>query len=143
MYRQIGKKVKGLARTLGWIGILGSIASGIVLYVYRVLPVYWCALIGVGGALIGYLSSWVLYAIGDTNERMERIESIVTPKPSYMDYIQEVRESRNNQKCEMCGKAVSELIPAKLVDQMGTRYRRVCRECFAAQPFELDEREQG
>ncbi len=134
--------MKNLAAALCWIGIISSLTAGVLLYVYHILPVYWCILIGLGGAIVSYLSSWVLYTIGDTNERIERIESRITPKPSYMEYIQDVTEARSRMmRCEMCGKEVSELIPAKLKDQMGTRYRKVCRECFAANPFELDEKQ--
>ena len=139
MFKHVGKRVKTLAVVLCWIGILGSLGAGVFLYLQKILPWYWCAGIGVGGVLVSWLSSLLLYTIGDTNARLERIEGIVTPKPTYMEYIQDVQSTRKLMKCEQCGKQTTELIPAKLVDQMGTRYRKVCRECFAAYPFELEE----
>jgi hypothetical protein len=88
-----------------------------------------CIAIAAGGAVVSWLSSWVVYCIGDTHVRVERLENKLIPKPAYAEYLAGSSASRG--ACEICGK-VTDLIDAKIEDQLGTRYRKVCRECFAA-----------
>ena len=133
MFRHVGKKLKVLAVTLCWIGILGSAAAGVLLYVYRVLPLLTCILIGVGGALVIWISSWMMYAVGDTHARIEVLQEKLVPKPAYMNYLSE--NAPRLEKCEICGKT-TDVFSAKIVDNMGTRYRKVCRDCFQANHFE-------
>ena len=88
-----------------------------------------CILIGVGGVLVSWLSAWVLYAVGDTHVKLERLEEKLIPKPAYAEYLAGNAALRGT--CEICGKT-TDLINAKIEDKMGTRYRKVCKECFAA-----------
>ncbi len=127
MFRHIGKKVRGLAVALCVIGILGAAGAAVYLYVEKILGLELCLVIGIGGIAVSWLCSWVLYCIGDTHVRIERLEDKLIPKPNYTQYL-----SGNNPlrgKCEMCGKT-TDLVSAKIEDQLGTRYRKVCRECF-------------
>ena len=57
MFSHIGKKVRGLAAAFCVIGILGSVAAGVSLYMTRVLQLLPCILIAVGGALLSWMSS--------------------------------------------------------------------------------------
>ena len=57
MFSHIGKKVRGLAAAFCVIGILGSVAAGVSLYMTRVLQLRPCILIAVGGALLSWMSS--------------------------------------------------------------------------------------
>ena len=50
------------------------------------------------------------------------------PKPNYASYLNDNQALRG--MCEICGKT-TDLINAKIVDQFGTRYRKVCKECYA------------
>jgi len=129
MFRHIGKKVRMLAQIIFWVGILGSLGAGVYLYLTRVFELLYCILIGVGGCVAFWLCGWVLYAIGDTHVKLERLEDKLIPKPAYMNYLSENNPKRG--QCEICGKT-TDLVDAKIVDQMGTRYRKVCRECFAS-----------
>ena len=129
MFRHIGKKVKLLAQIIFWLGILGSLGAGVYLYLTKVFELLYCILIGVGGCVVFWLCSWVLYAIGDTHVKLERLEDKLIPKPAYMNYLSENNPKRG--QCEICGKT-TDLVDAKIVDQLGTRYRKVCRECFAS-----------
>ncbi len=129
MFSHIGKKVRGLAAAFCVIGILGSVAAGVSLYMTRVLQLLPCILIAVGGALLSWMSSWVMYCIGDTHVKVERLEEKLIPKPAYTEYLAGNGPVRG--ACEICGKT-TDLINAKITDQLGTRYRKVCRECFAA-----------
>ena len=129
MFSHIGRKVRGLAVALCTIGILGSIGAGVALYLLKVLQLIPCIAIGVGGALLSWLSAWALYCIGDTHVKIERLESKLIPKPAYAEYLAGNGPARG--KCEICGKT-TDLINAKIEDQMGVRYRKVCKACFAS-----------
>ena len=129
MFRQIGRKVRGLAVALCVIGIIGSIGAGVALYLTKLVDLVPCIAIGVGGALLSWLSSWVMYCIGDTHVKIERLEKKLIPKPAYAEYLADSSQTRGT--CEICGRT-TDLINAKIEDQLGTRYRKVCRECFAA-----------
>ena len=131
MYKHIGKKLKVFAEIWCLLGVLGSIAAGVLLYLVKEHPMdlLYCILIGVGGVLVSVLSSWGIYALGDIHEKLERLEDKLIPKPNYMSYLENNQTLRG--ACEICGKT-TDLINAKIVDSLGTRYRKVCKECFAA-----------
>ena len=129
MFSHIGKKVRGLAAAFCVIGILGSVAASVSLYMTRVLQLLPCILIAVGGALLSWMSSWVMYCIGDTHVKIERLEDKLIPKPAYAEYLAGSTPVRG--ACEICGRT-TDLINAKIEDQMGVRYRKVCRDCFVA-----------
>ena len=129
MFTHIGRKVKGLAAALCAIGILGSVAAGVALYLTKVLQLVPCIAIGAGGALVSWIGSWVMYCIGDTHVKMERLEDKLIPKPAYAEYLAGNAPVRG--ACEICGRT-TDLISAKIEDSLGVRYRKVCRECFAA-----------
>ena len=65
MYKHIGKKLKVLAEIWCVIGVLASIAAGVLLRVLTKKPqmdLLYCILIGVGGIILSVLSSWGIYA---------------------------------------------------------------------------------
>ena len=131
MYKHIGKKLQVLAKIWCILGVLGSLAAGTLLYLVKKPPLdlMYCILIAVGGIIISILSSWGIYALGDIHVKLERLENKLIPKPNYMSYLEDNKALRG--QCEICGKT-TDLINAKIVDNLGTRYRKVCRECFAA-----------
>ena len=128
MYKQIGKKLKVLAELWCLVGVLGAVAAGVLQYLGK-MPLWSCIAIGVGGIILAILSSWGIYALGDIHTKLERLEDKLIPKPNYMSYLEDNQPLRG--QCEICGKT-TDLINAKIVDNLGTRYRKVCRECFAA-----------
>ncbi len=129
MFKHIGRKVRGLAVALCVIGMLGAVGAAVYLYLSKTMQLVPCILIGVGGLVVSWIVSWVMYAIGDTHAKLERLEDKLVPKPNYSAYLAENTALRG--ACEICGR-ITDLIPAKIEDKMGTRYRKVCRECFAA-----------
>ena len=129
MFRHIGRKVKGLAVVICTVGIIGSIGAGVALYLTKVLQLIPCLAIGIGGAIVSWLCSWALYCIGDTHVKIERLENKLITKPAYAEYLSANSPSRG--ACEICGRT-TDLISARIEDQLGIRYRKVCRECFAA-----------
>ena len=131
MYKHVGKKLRVLAEIWCVLGVLASLAAGALMYfVLKPAAELWvCIAIGVGGVICSILSSWAIYALGDIHVKLEKLEEKLIPKPSYMSYLGETQSLRG--PCELCGKT-TDLIDAKIVDGLGTRYRKVCRECFNA-----------
>ena len=136
MFNHIGRKVKVLAAIWGIVGIAGSIAAGVLLYLGETLDLLWCIVIGVGGIIVTLLSMMVLYAIGDTHVKLERLEDKLIPKPNYTSYLNDNQALRG--MCEICGKT-TDLVNAKIVDQFGTRYRKVCKECYTINHCQLND----
>ena len=137
MYQQIGKKLKALTKIWCVLGATAAIGAGVLLYLSKTpLPLWACIAIGVGGVLFSILSSWGIYALGDIQTKLERLEDKLIPKPNYMSYLEGNQPLRG--QCEICGKT-TDLINAKIVDNLGTRYRKVCRECFSANKCENNE----
>ena len=130
MFKHVGQKLKAFAEIWCVVAALGAIAAGVLLYVVKkpAMELYYCIAIAVGGILLAVLSSWGIYALGDIHTKLERLEDKLIPKPNYMSYLEENQALRG--ACEICGKT-TDLINAKIVDELGTRYRKVCRECFA------------
>lgn len=128
MYQHIGKKLKVFAEIWCLLGVLGAIAAAVLMYLAKV-ELWICIVTGVGGIAVSILSSWGIYALGDIHVKLERLEDKLIPKPSYMSYLEDNQPLRG--QCEICGKT-TDLINAKIVDSLGTRYRKVCRDCFAA-----------
>ena len=129
MFKHIGRKVRGLAIGVCAVGIIGSVAAGVSLYVTKLADAGTCIAIAAGGALLSWISSWALYCIGDTHVKIERLEDKLIPKPAYAEYLAGNTPARG--ACEICGR-ITDLIDAKIEDKMGVRYRKVCKECFAA-----------
>ena len=127
MYKRIGKKLRVLAVAWCVLGALGAIAAGVLMYLGKT-ELWICIATAFGGAVFCVLSSWGLYALGDIHVKLERLENKLIPKPSYMSYLGDNQPLRG--QCELCGKT-TDLVNAKIVDKMGTRFRKVCRECFA------------
>ena len=133
MFIHIGRKLNGIAAAWGIVGVTGSLAAGVLLYLGKTLDLLWCIVIGVGGIILSLLGAMVIYGIGDTHAKLERLEDKLIPKPSYASYLNENQALRG--QCEICGKT-TDLVNAKIVDKMGTRFRKVCRECYAANQCE-------
>ena len=138
MYKHIGKKLKVLAEIWCPLGVLGSIAAGVLLYTVKTPPLslLYCIILAAGGCIVSILSSWGIYALGDIHAKLERLEDKLIPKPNYMSYLDNNQPLRG--QCEICGKT-TDLINAKIVDNLGTRYRKVCRECFSANSCESND----
>lgn len=136
MFNHIGRKLKAIAAIWGIVGIAGSVAAGVLLYLGKTLDLLWCIVIGAGGIILFLVGMMALYGIGDIHAKLERLEDKLIPKPSYASYLSENQALRG--QCEICGKT-TDLVNAKIVDQLGTRYRKVCRECYAANNCEPDD----
>ncbi len=135
MYQHIGKKLRVLAEIWCVLGVLGAVAAAVMMYLAGI-ALWICIATAVGGIVVSVFSSWGIYALGDIHVKLERLEDKLVPKPSYMSYLNESQGLRG--KCEMCGKT-TDLINAKIVDGLGTRYRKVCKDCFSANMCESND----
>lgn len=72
MYKNIGGKVKGLAIFAFVIGAIGSLVGAIVMWTVDMIAKGFGVLIG--GCLSAWVSSWIIYCVGDTNQKVTALE---------------------------------------------------------------------
>lgn len=143
MFDNIGDKIKTVAATIAWLGIIGSIIIGIIMIAE-----------GTSGGLVvmivGSLSSWVssftLYGLGQLIENTDTIssemESIRHITSKYVSNVSDKVQSSSNDTisytnvdpclgtCDFCNRENVEVVGCKIVDSMGTRYRYLCADCM-------------
>lgn len=79
MHNNIGGKIKALAKVITWVGIIGSVISGGLQIAsganYRSSGAFIITglLTIVGGSLIAWISSFILYGFGQLIENSDRI----------------------------------------------------------------------
>ena len=77
MFYNVGRKIKSLAKTFTWIGIIFSVSLGIVISVTAPLNAVLAFLLGVLIALAGSVLSWMtflcLYGFGQLIENSDMI----------------------------------------------------------------------
>ena len=83
MYNNIGGKVKALAIVEMIVGTLGSLITAIVLWANDAVLAGFLVLIG--GFLVSWIGSWITYAIGDTNETVNGIRSMLQTQEATPD----------------------------------------------------------
>ncbi len=88
MFNNIGGTIKGFAKFLTWAGIIVSIIVGIVLIKNESDFGIWVIL---GGSLVSWMSSWILYAFG------ELVENSTIIAKHFGKTEQKLQDSNNNQ----------------------------------------------
>ena len=149
MFNNIGGKIKTLAKVICWIGIISCIITGIVLMAINDDFVLIGILTAVVGSLLSWISSFVLYGFGQLVENSDVIanrnihnhtdstnssNSLPHSSPNFIP-----SDKIETGKCEMCEADNVEVVNCKIVDDMGTRYRKLCFNCqskFNATPTE-------
>ena len=81
MYKNVGKKIEGMAIAIFILGVLAAVAAGIVLIVKEAMVLIG-VLVMVVGALVALGSSWLLYGFGQLVCKTARIEKYVEKKSS-------------------------------------------------------------
>lgn len=154
MFDNIGGKIKTVAATIAWLGIIGSIIIGIIIIAEANDSYYPSATETLSGWLViivGSLSSWVssftLYGFGQLIENTDAIssemESIKRTTSEYADNASDkTPPSSNGAKktanldpslgtCELCDKENVKVARCKIVDSMGRRYYYyLCADCM-------------
>lgn len=145
MFNNIGGKIKSLAAVVAWFGIGFSVIIGIVL----IAAAEELFLIGLIVAVLGSISSWIgsflIYGFGELVENSAIIAQKTNTgfseiKVSGFNTGEEItnQSTKNNAeslhkwngKCQMCDTDNVMISAAVIVDDMGTRYRNVCDECY-------------
>lgn len=142
MFDNIGKKIKGLATIICWIGIVASIFGGFGVWVaFSNGPgglLFFLVIAGVG-SLFSWIGSFVLYGFGELIDKVANIESASNPDYTVKNGAENSKQYITNKneishkylgKCDMCDKADTMVCDVKIVDNLGTRYRKVCDDCF-------------
>ena len=73
MFDNIGGKIKGLAKVLTWIGIIGSIAAGAAMVDVVDEDIVVIVMLGtiIGGSLVSWVGSFLLYGFGQLIENTD------------------------------------------------------------------------
>lgn len=152
MFDNIGGKIKTVATTIAWLGIIGSIIIGIIIIAEANDSYYPSATETLSGWLViivGSLSSWVssftLYGFGQLIENTDIISS------KYAVNTADKMQSASNDSgsfansndtassthrtscigtCDLCLKDHVETFACKIVDSTGTQYYYLCADCM-------------
>ena len=151
LYENIGSKLKVLATVIFIAEAIGSIITGMVLSVYSRNGVY--ILICICGPIVAWVSSWILYAIGQIADDVQTIrysktvsqnstyppvatDSVVEPTS---DFVQIQNETNNSVQTEALliedqkerkEKEIKEKERNERLEQMAAyRSRGLCQHC--------------
>lgn len=155
MYNNIGNKIKTLAKVIAVLGIIGSVIYGIILIVQgEQVSSYNSYLSGAGSTLTGtgvvvmilgslgsWISSWALYAIGDTNVKTTEMynkslmntsktntnNSFLSNTYSKPDYS---GTTTHKFRCEKCGNMITEF-PCNNCGYNPESSTKKCQKCGA------------
>ena len=144
MFDNIGGKIKTVAATIAWLGIIGSIIIGIIIIAEANDSYYPSAtetlrgwLVIIVGSLSSWVSSFTLYGFGQLIENTDIISSKYitnasdkTP-PSSNDTASSANLDPCLGTCELCDKENVKVARCKIVDSMGRRYYYyLCADCM-------------
>lgn len=152
MFDNIGGKIKTVAATIAWLGIIGSIIIGIIIIAEANDSYYPSATETLSGWLViivGSLSSWVssftLYGFGQLIENTDIISSkyITNASDKAQSSSNGVKSSTNSNDtvssanldpcigtCGLCAKDNVNVTACKIVDSTGTQYYYLCADCM-------------
>lgn len=93
MFNNMGNKIKKLAKVICWIGIIGSIITGLILIAIgceglshsyysnddEIITIIAGLLIAIVGSIISWIGSFKLYGFGDLVNNVQEIRYIIAP----------------------------------------------------------------
>lgn len=146
IYDNIGRKIKKLAIATFIVGAIAAVIEGLAQIntddVVGILTLFL-------GPVAAWVSSWLLYGFGELietnceiaeNTRQNKSNSKqafsnTTAKKEKSKKIEAVDVDGEDThfwigKCQMCGRENVMIRSAKIVDNLGTRYRDICVDCF-------------
>lgn len=136
MFENIGNKIKSVAKAICILFIIYFVIIGLIQMTHHA---FWGGLITmVGGSLIAWLSTLTLYGFGELIEDTKAIKLSLSKTENSLKEVSENTAPPSKPmptgwglgKCELCDKTDVLVCDAKIVDEMGTRYRKACKECF-------------
>ena len=146
MYNNIGEKLKAIAKVLAIIGIVGSVISGIVLMLTGMIGAGFITIIS--GSLVSWISSWGMYAIGDTNVKVTEMNSRLSRIASQSNSANRTNNFSGGSgnythlfRCGKCGTMISDypcgncgFEPEKARPEAAGEKEMKCPKCGLVQP---------
>ena len=145
MFDNIGGKIKTLASVITWLGIVGSVIIGIILMATAEELIFAGIIIAIVGSISSWIGSFLLYGFGELVENSAIIaqkinvnltKSKVSNAVGYGGTFNQTTQNKTESlhkwkgKCQMCDKDNVMITAAVIVDDLGTRHRNVCDDCF-------------
>lgn len=139
LYTDIGNKIKKLAK---WIFIVETIGAIITGFVFLGNSNEGSGLIILlAGPILAWISSWALYAFGQLVDDVNALRNQNAPQqeaaPKATPFenapqkaVSEVNAQYQSGNCQLCGQASDQLVRCKITDDLGTRYRTICKDCI-------------
>ncbi len=147
MFDNIGRKIKILAKTICWIGIVCSVIIAMIIFAGadKALDSLKAAYLFFGfaflilGPLFSWISSFVLYGFGELVETICEVAESTWDKADIIKEKYELTEKQTASNisnktrgvCDICNSENVRLSSVKIVDNTGTRYKNVCDSCRA------------
>ena len=151
MFDNIGEKIKKLANTICWIGIIGSFIAGIAYFVILAnankpgMGFLVLLLIGAGGSLLSWIGSFATYALGELVDNSSKIlaeqkkagknlfKMTTILENIYDDETSKNQENNSIGKCTICGKDGVPVDKVEIIEYEDgmDRHRHcfVCKDC--------------
>ena len=140
MHKNVGGKIKKLSDIVLYVGIGCSVISGVAV----MLPGRIMILLGLVVIAVGCFSSWIgsllMYGFGQLVENSDK--TVMLQKGENIELFYAATEKNSDKpsatadaatnlgKCDMCGKTNIPVSNCVIKDDLGTRYRNMCAECF-------------
>ena len=143
LYENIGEKIKNWAKWIFIVEAISAVIGGFVLVGNDGVAIGLIVLLA--GPVIAWISSWLLYAFGQLVEDVNTIryqgstksaESVKAesassvPQSNPLENIDENNVQYRSGKCDLCNTTSEQLLYCKIVDDLGTRYRTICKDCI-------------
>ncbi|MBO5041954.1 MAG: hypothetical protein J6D87_03220 [Clostridia bacterium] len=136
-YDDVGGKIKNLAKSSFWVEAICTIVAGfIILADNGFKDGWWGILIIIGGPLVAWVASWILYGFGEIVDKLCTIEKNTSMiyKPTELNDAREKYESKIRQKKEIEEKKVDiqkrkEAEVKKLKSLVGTSNAQSVKMC--------------
>lgn len=157
MFENIGKKIKRLAETICWIGIIISVIGSIILFTISADAYEPTGLIIAGfsilifGTLFSWIGSFFMYGFGELIDNSQEIKEDLKRGKGFYNQVKDSKKpeesyEKANEKsetyvevdyenvcigiCQKCDKDQVLIRNCVLTDDLGTRYRKLCEDCI-------------
>ena len=142
MFENIGRKIKRLAEIVCWVGIILFCILGLILcialgneYVMGAIGVFIGLIVAIVGSLLSWIGSFFTYGFGEIIDNLQQITGKKDTKAIKPEYRKTEVQEKIMGTCDLCETKDMQLTKVKIVDDMGTRYKYVCKECFERNGF--------
>ncbi len=137
MYHNIGSKVKALAVFTFAVGVIASLIGAIIMWVSDLIAAGFGELIA--GCIAAWIGSWVVYCIGETNEKTTELQKQVK---EVQQMLQDTDQKKKAQNAPTVIPVTTNIPPTKPVINTEEKDRKstgdACRSNGHAQAIPVD-----